>query len=51
MTIAWVIAESLVRKRSALESESDMSKAFFKTVGDHCQQVYRNRADAYLILE
>ena len=29
MTIAWVIEDSFVRKRSAFESESEMSKAFF----------------------
>lgn len=29
MTIAWVIEDSFVRRRSAFESESEMSKAFF----------------------
>jgi hypothetical protein len=51
MTIAWVIADSLVRRRSAFESESDISKAFFEVVDNSYKQGDKNGQDTHLILK
>jgi hypothetical protein len=51
MTIAWVIADSFVRKRSAFESESEISNAFFTnrqstgwTAGEGIRTSYSNNS-------
>ena len=51
MTIAWVIADSLVLRRSAFESESDISNAFFEVAGDHYKQDDKNGEGTHLILK